>query len=73
MTRVEQTLLEHGDEALVRQVRLRFQENMDDSFTGVVQRLAGREVRAYQSQVVFDPEYSIEMFLLGAPLAAGGD
>lgn len=38
MTTVERTLLEHGDDHLVRQVRMRFQQNMDHSFTGVVHR-----------------------------------
>jgi uncharacterized protein YbcI len=65
MTPVERTLLEHGENELVRQVRLRFQENMDDSFTGVVRELTGRPVLTYQSQVVFDPDFTIEIFLLG--------
>jgi uncharacterized protein YbcI len=65
MTAVEQTLLRHGGSDLVRQVRLRFQENMDQSFTGVVSELTGRQVLTYQSQVVFDPDFTIEIFLLG--------
>jgi uncharacterized protein YbcI len=69
MTTVERTLLEHGENDLVRQVRLRFQENMDDSFTGVIESLTGREVLTYQSQVVFDPDFTIEIFLLGQPAA----
>lgn len=70
LTTVEQTLLQHGDESLVRQVRLRFQENIDDSFTDAVCRLTGREVLTYQSQVVFSPDYTVEIFLLG-PRACG--
>jgi uncharacterized protein YbcI len=65
MTPVEQTLLQHGDSDLVRQVRLRFQQNMDESFMGVVHELTGRPVLTYQSQVVFDPDFTIEIFLLG--------
>ena len=72
MTTVERTLLQHGEEQLVRQVRLRFQENMDESFTGAVARLTGRKVLTYQSQVVFDPHYTIEIFLLGPPDPAAG-
>jgi uncharacterized protein YbcI len=68
MTTVERTLLEHGENDLVRQVRLRFQENMDDSFIDVIRQLTGREVITYQSQVVFDPDFSIEIFLLGPPM-----
>lgn len=72
MTTVEQTLLEHGEEQLVRRVRLRFQENMDESFKGAVGRLTGREVLTYQSQVLFDPDFVIEIFLLGPPDPAAG-
>jgi uncharacterized protein YbcI len=67
MTAVERTLLEHGEDGLVRQVRLRFQQTMDEGFIGVVIRLTGREVLTYQSQVVFDPDFTIELFLLGPP------
>ena len=72
MTTVEETLLKHGDEQLVRQVRLRFQENMDESFMDAVARLTGRRVLTYQSQVVFDPHFTIEIFLLGPPDPATG-
>lgn len=65
MTTVERTLLEHGEGHLVRQVRMRFQANMDDSFMGVVRRVTGHEVRGYVSQVMFDPDVVFEIFLLG--------
>lgn len=64
LTKVEETLVESGDEALVRQVRLRFQEQMRAAFTGAVERLTGRKVVQYQSQVVFNPDYTFEIFLL---------
>lgn len=70
-TTVEQTLLDHGDEDLVRRVRLRFQENMDEAFVDVVTRLTGRPVLSYASQVVFDPNFTVELFLLGP--SAGED
>jgi len=69
MTTVEETLLEHGDSDLVRRVRLRFQENMGESFKDVVSRLTGREILTYESQVVFDPNFTVEIFLLGGPVA----
>ena len=69
MTRVEKTLLAHGDDELVRQVRLRFQANLIDTFKDAVQRLTGREVRTYQSQVLFDPDFTVEIFLLGDPVS----
>jgi uncharacterized protein YbcI len=64
ITTTERTLLENGEEGLVRQVRLRFQGLMKDAFTGIVEAATGRRVLTYHSQVVFDPDYAIEMFLL---------
>lgn len=69
MTRVEQTLLEHGERELVRQVRMRFQANMDHSFKDVVEQLTGRGVLGYVSQVMFDPDFVLEVFLLGPRVA----
>lgn len=73
MTTVERTLLRHGDHDLIREVRLKFQQNMDESFRGVVSRVTGRTVLTYQSQVVFDPDFTIEIFLLGPSIAEGED
>ena len=68
LTPVERTLLEHGDEGLVRRVRLRFQELMTDRFIDTVARAAGRRVLTYQSQIMFDPDVAVETFLLGEAL-----
>lgn len=64
MTTTEQTLLANGEHELVRQVRLRFQSLMATTFTDVVEKATGRRVLTYHSQVVFEPEYALEMFLL---------
>lgn len=72
MTVAERDLLEHGDAGLVRQVRLRFQENNQTNFEGAVERITGRRVLAYQSQVLFDPDYTIEIFVLWVPGASLG-
>lgn len=65
LTTVEKTLLGAGEGALVRQVRLRFQEVMGPNFIDAVQRLTGRQVQSYMSQIVFDPDYCFEFFVLG--------
>jgi len=65
LTTVEKTLLDADEGKLVRQVRLRFQEIMEQNFVDAVQRLTGRKVRTYMSQVVFDPDYCFEFFVLG--------
>lgn len=65
MTTVERNLLEHGEVDLVRQVRARFQHNNGDTFREAVQRITGRHVIGYESQVLFEPDYVVEMFVLG--------
>jgi uncharacterized protein YbcI len=67
LTRNEATLLAAGQEDLVRQYRLRFQEAVADAVTEAVERLTGRQVIGYHSQIVFDPEYAFEIFVLDGP------
>jgi hypothetical protein len=52
MTRVEETLLRHDDQGLVREVRLRYQELEGVEFRDAVERLSGRTVLTYESQVL---------------------
>lgn len=63
-TKVEETLIAAGDEGLVRDVRLRFQEQMTMTFRDAVEKITGRTVIAYGSQIVVNPDHAIEMFLL---------
>jgi uncharacterized protein YbcI len=70
LTRNEETLLEAGEERLVREVRLRFQEAMTATICGAVEEIVGRRVLTYHSQIMFDPPRVVEMFLL-APLPGG--
>jgi uncharacterized protein YbcI len=60
----EQRLLEAGEEKLVRQYRLRFQEIVYAELTEVVEQATGRNVVTYHSQIVFDPPRIFEIFLL---------
>ena len=71
LTTVEQTLAEADHKALVREVRLTFQEAMADAFIGVVERELGRKVIAYHSQITFDPSIGFEVFVL-APQGSQG-
>jgi uncharacterized protein YbcI len=66
LTRNEETLHEAGEDMLVRQVRLRFQEVMRDRMCGAVEEITGRRVLTYHSQLLFDPVFVVEMFLLEA-------
>jgi uncharacterized protein YbcI len=67
LTRNEETLIAAGQEGLVREYRLRFQEAMADATTEAVERLTGCNVLGYHSQIVFNPEYGFEIFVLDCP------
>ena len=64
LTTVERTLVERGEEDLVRTVRLTFQEATAERITSEVAAIVGREVVAYHSQVTFHPSMGFEMFVL---------
>jgi uncharacterized protein YbcI len=64
MTVVERRLVDLGHQALVRDVRLRFQEAMAPEFRAVVEAAVGRKVVAYHSQISFEPDLGFEVFRL---------
>ena len=68
LTRNEETMLAAGEAALVREYRLGFQQVIRDEMCGAVERVTGRRVLDYHSQIVFDPPRSFEIFVLDAPL-----
>lgn len=65
LTTVERTLVNNGQEGLVRRVRLTFQEIEAERFRAAVSEAMGRPVLAYHSQVTFDPVVGFELFVLG--------
>ncbi len=67
LTRNEETLLSAGQERLVREYRLRFQEAVAQTITTAMEEVTGRKVLAYHSQIVFDPERMFEIFVLDGP------
>jgi uncharacterized protein YbcI len=64
LTTVERTLVDRGEEDLVRKVRLTFQQATADRFTSEVSAIAGRKVIGYHSQVTFNPSLGFEIFVL---------
>jgi uncharacterized protein YbcI len=64
LTTVEHTLVSRGQEDLVRNVRLTFQEAVADRFKEAVADATGRQVIAYHSQVTFHPPLGFEIFVL---------
>jgi uncharacterized protein YbcI len=72
LTRNEETLIERGHEDLVRNYRLRFQEAMEAPTVEAIQRITGRSVIGYHSQIVFNPERAFEIFVLDRPVEESG-
>jgi uncharacterized protein YbcI len=64
LTVVERTLVESGELALVRDTRLAFADAMRDRFTEEVERIVGRRVLGFASQVLVTQDAAVEMFLL---------
>ena len=75
-TPAEKTLVKAGETESVKQARWAFQRAMEEQFTKVVEEATGRKVIAFMSQVHFDPDISLEAFVLesedGQTAAADG-
>jgi uncharacterized protein YbcI len=63
LTTAEKTMLEFGQSDQVRQFRQLFENEMTERLTDMVEQLTGRTVATYQSQVMFDPDLVVEMFV----------
>jgi uncharacterized protein YbcI len=63
LIRAERTLLDAGFGDNVRQFRQVFENVMADRLTYMVERLTGRHVITYQSQVLFEPDMIVELFV----------
>jgi uncharacterized protein YbcI len=72
LTVAERTLVNAGQEELVRTFRLAFQTEMHDTFVGAVEQVLGRPVESHQSQIAFHPEVCIEFFRLGEAAEPSG-
>ncbi len=62
-------MLQAGQKDAVRDFRQRFQNEMTERLTGTVEQLTGRKVINYQSQILFDPDIVIEIFVFEEPVA----
>jgi uncharacterized protein YbcI len=69
-TTAERTLIEAGSSEHVGETRRRFQEAVKDEFIGVVERITGRTVRVFLSQVDVDANLALEFFVFAEPAAA---
>jgi uncharacterized protein YbcI len=64
-TRAERTLIERGDVDPIREIRRRFQQQMKDEFSAVVEQATGRVVKTFLSETDLEQDVSVEIFLLG--------
>jgi uncharacterized protein YbcI len=64
MTRDEETMIRGGEQDAVREYRLRFESVIAPELIRRVEEVLGRKVASYHSQVLFDPDRLIEIFVL---------
>src|SRR3954468_23102204 len=63
-TRAEKTLAQRGEGDAVQHIRRRFQQQMAESFTSVVEQATGRRVKVFLSDTDIEQDVSVETFLL---------
>lgn len=64
MTKAEETLAAEDEEDLVRGVRRVFQGKFREDAVEIVERLTGRDVKAFLSDHAIDPDVAVEVFVL---------
>ena len=63
LTTAEKTMLGFGQADRVRDFRQHFENEMGDRLIGRIEELTGRKVLTYQSQIMFDPDVVVELFV----------
>ena len=71
LTTAEQTMLRFGRQDMVREFRQLFENEMTEVLTGIVEETTGLRVVNYQSQIMFDPDLIVEMFVFDQPRKDG--
>lgn len=69
-TIAEKTLIQMGRRDEVRSMRSAFQQEMGGEFTEVIERLTGRRVLSFLSDIHVDPDMAVEIFFLAPEGAA---
>jgi uncharacterized protein YbcI len=64
MTRDEETMIRGGQQDAVRDYRLRFQSVIAPELIRRVEAVLERKIVTYHSQVLFDPDRLVEIFVL---------
>jgi uncharacterized protein YbcI len=63
-TTVEKTMISEGAFTKVRETRIMFQDWLGPRFIDVVEGATNRKVRAFFSQVTYDPDMAVELFFM---------
>jgi uncharacterized protein YbcI len=69
-TTAERTLIEAGSGDHVSDTRKKFQDAVEEEFVEVVERVTGRSVRVFLSQVDVEANLALEFFIFTEPAAA---
>lgn len=72
-TTAERTLIVAGSGDHVRDTRKKFQDAVKEEFISVVERITGRPVRVFLSQVDIDANLALEFFIFAERESGGGD
>lgn len=72
LTTAERTLVEGGRHETVREVRGTFQATMEETFRATLERLTGRRVEAFLSQIDPVRGIGVEVFVLASDAAPPG-
>jgi uncharacterized protein YbcI len=73
LTRDEETMIRGGEHEAVREYRLRFQAVIAPELIRRVEDVVGRKVIGYHSQILFDPDRIVEIFVTEPTESAGQD
>jgi len=68
LTKGEMALVRHGHEHEVLALRRAFQTVMREDLQAIVEAATGRRVDAFMSTNHVDPDYAVEIFVLGDPI-----
>jgi uncharacterized protein YbcI len=71
-TAVEQTMMDSGQHDEVVEMRHNFQKMMGERYKGAIEELTGRKVVAFLSQAHVEPDITLEVFMLDAPVEEVG-
>ena len=72
LTPAERNLVELGEGQRVREMRVAFQAATASRFTGAVEEITGRKVRAFMSALDAEQEVAVEFFMFEADPAKVG-